>query len=349
MMSQEQELRRWSNFMSIWHTPVPEIGRTPRVAIWKKNKATLWHYPAVKRKYAVPLFLVYSLVNQPYILDLAPGSSMIESYVQNGFDVYLLDFGIPGYEDKDITLTNYIIGYIQKGVRRALRHSGAEEVTLIGYCLGGTLAAVYTSIAEEPIRNLILSVTPLDFSIVPVLDNWVAALQEEDTLIKEFIELYGILPARMMEASMRVVTSPVYGSPYLSLLARGYDDAYVARWRRFNQWTKDHIPFAGAALLQIIQNFGRDNKLMNGGLVIEGKPVHLASIRANLLVICSSYDRLVPPEQSRPIMDMAASTDKTFRVNTGGHVMFTTKDGLSEDLADWLPERSKPIRSEGKR
>lgn len=52
---------------------------------------------------------------------MAPGNSTIENFTRNGFDVYLLDFGIPGYEDKDITASDYEVDYIQRGVQKALR------------------------------------------------------------------------------------------------------------------------------------------------------------------------------------------------------------------------------------
>lgn len=50
-----------------------------------------------------------------------------------GYEVYLLDWGSPGYEDKKIGLDTYIEKYLKQAVKRAIRHSGAEEITIIGY------------------------------------------------------------------------------------------------------------------------------------------------------------------------------------------------------------------------
>jgi polyhydroxyalkanoate synthase len=336
----EKEEKRWKGFFSIWNSPDPDVGGTPRFPVWKKNKATLWHYPAVQKRYRVPLLLVYSLVNKSFILDLEPGSSMIGAFINSGFDVYLLDCGIPGYEDKDMTVDDYIVDYIQKGVQRALRHSGADEITVIGYCLGGTLTAMYAAMADEPIKNLILSVAPIDFSAAPVLDKWLKALREEKVNFDRIIDVYGLIPAQFIEAGMRLVTSPVYFSPYLSLLNRAYDDEYVEKWRRFNKWTRGHIPFAGATLKQLNNDIVKENKLVNGGLVIRGKSADLVNIESNLLVVSTSNDRLVPKELSLPVMDLVSSKDKTFRLAEGGHATFTTKNGLPDYLADWLPERS---------
>ncbi len=339
----EQEILRWKGFVSVFHSAPPESNLTPRKAIWKKNKLTLWHYPPKQKKYKTPIVLVYSIVNQPFILDLAPGASVIEGFVQEGYDVYLIDFGIPGYEDKDFTMNDYITKYIQKGVQRALSHSEAKEITLIGYCLGGTLAAMYTGIAKEPIKNLILTVAPFDFSAYPIFDQWFKALKNERFDIEHLVDSIGLIPAPLVEAGVRLLTSPIYYSPYLSLLNRAYDEAYMKRWQRFNNWTKSHIPFPGATLKQLLNDFVKENKLLNGTLQIEGENLDLRNIHSNLLVIASKYDRLVPEAMVQPIMDLVSSSDKTYHVLEAGHAGISLKGGLPPYFKEWIHIRSDTI------
>lgn len=338
----DEILDQLKRFADIWKTPEPEVGPTYRIPVWKKNKATLWYYPAKTKKYSIPLFLVYSLVNKAFILDLAPGSSMIEAFVNAGYEVYLLDFGIPGYEDKDISLDMYVMDYIQSAVKRAFRHSEAEEITVIAYCLGGTLGAIYAAISDEPIKNLVLTVAPIDFHQYPVFDQWIEALQDGE-VNNRFLDAIGIVPAKFMEAGMRMVSSPIYFSHYLSLLAKADNKEYVDHWRRFNKWTIEHVPLAGKALKQLSENIGKDNKLINGGMVIRGKKADLSNIHANLLVVTAEKDRLVPIEMSSPIMELVSSKDKTFEVITAGHATFTVKDGLPPYLDSWLSKRSGPL------
>ena len=74
-----------------------DTGRTPKEVVWTKNKAKLYHYqPSTEKKHPVPILMVYALINRPYVLDLLPGNSFIEYLTDQGFDVYLLDWGIPG-------------------------------------------------------------------------------------------------------------------------------------------------------------------------------------------------------------------------------------------------------------
>ena len=328
-----------------WNRTESIGGPTKREAIWKKNKATLWYYPSQNKQFKEPLFLIYSLVNQPFILDLYPGASMIESFVNNGYDVYLLDFGIPGYEDKDITVDQYIVDYIQNAVRRSLRHASATEVSIIGYCLGGTFAAVYAAIADEPIKNLILDVTPVDFSELNQYDQLMKDFRKGELQVDEIIDAYGIIPAIFMKVGVRMITSPVYYSRYLALLNKYDDKNYVEKWHRFNDWAEGHIPFAGAALKQLINDFVRENKLIKGKIKINGRPVHLENITANLLVISAKDDKLVPESQTYPIMNLVSSRDKTYKLVSGGHTSMSFKNvGLPEPLDEWLPKRSTRLK-----
>jgi polyhydroxyalkanoate synthase subunit PhaC len=316
------------------------VGPTPRKAIWKRNKATLWYYPAPVKKSRTPLFLVYSLVNQAFILDLGPGASMIEGFTKEGYDVYLLDFGIPGYEDKHITLGDYIFDYIQTGVRRALRHSGAEDITVIGYCLGGTLALIYAAVAKEPIKNLILFATPVDIGEIPYMDKWANAIKRGDLKMNELIDEYGVIPAQVMEFWLRLITAPVNVTPYIALLGRMNDKNYIRKWKRFDKWVKGHVPFAGAAFKELINELLIKNNLIKSKLELRDKRVNLKKIKANLLVISTEADELIPEEMTKPLMPKVSSRDKTYKRVRGGHVSLAIKGGLPDFLTEWLQKRS---------
>jgi polyhydroxyalkanoate synthase len=141
-----------------------DTGRTPKEVVWTKNKARLYRYePAAEKRYPVPILMVYALINRPYVLDLLPGNSLIEYLVGEGFDVYLLDWGLPGDEDKDMDYENYVLDYLPRVVKKVLKTSGAEEYTLFGYCMGGTMSAMYASLFPEHLKNLVLLTAPTSF------------------------------------------------------------------------------------------------------------------------------------------------------------------------------------------
>jgi polyhydroxyalkanoate synthase len=317
-------------------------GSTSRQPVWKKNKSTLWHYPPKQRKYRTPLFLIYSLLNKPTILDLSPEMSMINAFTREGYDVYLLDFGALGYEDKDLTLDDYIKKHIQKGVRRALLHSKADQISVLGYCLGGTLAAIYAAVAEEPVKNLVLFAPPIDFKESMKWKKWDRAFKNKTLPVDELIDALEFIPASGVKSFIKTLTLPITVTSYLSVLKRAGDENYVKKWSTINDWANDHVPFSGAALKKIIGDLYINNKLMNGQLLIENEKVQLSTIKSSLLIVSALDDELVPPEMSQPMMDKTGSTDKTFKTVRGGHVTIAVKGKLPEFLIDWLHERSSP-------
>src|SRR6266513_797430 len=141
-------------------------GQTPKEVIWTKNKAKLYHYePTIEKRFPIPILIIYALINRPYVLDLMPGNSFVEYMVKHGFDVFMLDWGTPGDEDKKLSFEDYVLDYIPRAVKKVLRASKAEEISLLGYCMGGTMTAMYAALfPDKPLRNLVLLTAPTDFT-----------------------------------------------------------------------------------------------------------------------------------------------------------------------------------------
>ncbi len=156
-----------TNFGKTVTAKVP-IAQTPKQVVWTLNKAKLYRYiPVVpkEKRHPVPLLLVFALMNRPYILDLRPGHSFVEFMVKQGYDVYLLDWGVPGPEDKNLKFDDYTLEYMPRAIRKMKAISGSKEFSLLGWCIGAILATVYSALrADDGLRNLILLTAPLDFS-----------------------------------------------------------------------------------------------------------------------------------------------------------------------------------------
>jgi polyhydroxyalkanoate synthase len=108
------------------------VAQTPKQVIWTLNKAKLYRYipiVAAEQRHKVPLFLVFALMNQPYILDLRPGHSFIEYMVKQGYDVYLLDWGAPGPEDKELKFDDSVLDYLPRAIRKLKAVSGSLGLT----------------------------------------------------------------------------------------------------------------------------------------------------------------------------------------------------------------------------
>ena len=322
-----------------------ETGRTPKEIVWTKNKAKLYRYqPSAEKKYPVPILMVYALINRPYVLDLLPGNSFIEYLTSQGFDVYLLDWGIPGDEDKDIDFEHLVLDYMPRAVKKVLRTSGADEITLLGYCMGGTMSAMYASLFPEKLKNLVMVTTPVKF---PRDEMGAYSLFTSDKNLNPDLlaDAFGNIPGEMIDTGNRML-KPVtnYVGTYVNMWERIYEDKPMETWLAMNKWVNDGPPFPGAAFKTWIKDFYQHDKLVKGEFKLRGREVNLANIKIPLLSVAGKKDHICLLPQAEALMDLISSEDKEFFVLDAGHVGLMTgrgaKKGLWPKIEGWLETRS---------
>ncbi|MCB0178194.1 MAG: alpha/beta fold hydrolase [Anaerolineae bacterium] len=328
------------------------VGPTPREVVWALNKTKLYRYrptrpvdPAQKKR--VPLLLVYALINKPYIFDLRPGSSFIEYMVNEGFDVFLLDWGTPGLEDKNTTFDDYATEYLPRAVRKMLKVAEAEEFSMLGYCIGAALAVLYAALyPQAPLRNLMLLTAPLDFSRTDgsLFSTW---LDPRFFDVDRMVNSLDNIPPEIIEFGAKLL-KPVenFIGSYTTLYWDFADDPEsVANWQAMHKWIHDGVPVSGAAFRQWVKEYIRANELIRSEHFVKGQRADLANIQANFLNVVAKYDHIVPPHQSTTIMDVVGSPDKTLDIIPAGHVGLmggrNARYKLWPKLAAWLAERSK--------
>ena len=206
-------------------THAPQVGATPKEVVWQRGKAELWRYRNGPVKYGPPVLIVHSLVSRSYILDLRPGNSLVEYLTAAGLDVYMLDWGVPDELDADNDLERYVDFYLPRAVEAVRRESGSDEVTLIGYCLGGVLAALYAAGHEQaPVRNLILMATPVDFDQMGAM---VAFLREGRLNAEELVDDTGNVPADVLYSGFYMQAPTTEIAQKATLLDNLWNDEFV--------------------------------------------------------------------------------------------------------------------------
>jgi polyhydroxyalkanoate synthase subunit PhaC len=311
-----------------------DTGQTPKEVIWTKNKARLYRYRTdAEKKHPVPVLLVYALVNRYYILDLMPGNSFVEFLLGEGFDVYLLDWGVPGKEDKNLSFENYVLDYMPRAVKKVLRTSGAEEFTLFGYCMGGTMTAMYASLfPDKPLKNLVLLAAPIDFTPEKsgLYGIWFDEKYQDPDVV---VETFGNVPAPLAyteTATLNPVTN--YVGNYVTMWNMIMDEKPMDGYEAMNKWANDPVPVPGAAYKQWIEDFYQQNKLVKGEMRLRGRRVDLSNIKCSVLNLAGEKDHLVFCSQTETTMDLIGSEDKEFVVLDAGHVGLVMGRGAKDDL-----------------
>jgi polyhydroxyalkanoate synthase len=330
-----------------------QTGQTPKEVVWEKDKVRLYRYESsVEERFPVPVLLVYALILRPYILDLVPGHSFVEYLLGEGFDVYLLDWGVPGDEDKNLSFENYVLDYLPEAVEQVRESSQGEGLTLFGYCQGGTMSAMYAALfPEEAAKNLALLATPIDFAPEDpgFYGLWTLWSRQEffdpDLLVESFGNVPADVVSRFIESLSRVSRSVVdsvgaYGSLWKNVARDNLTETFLA----VSRWVDDGIPFPGEAFRQWIQDFYQQNKLIKGKLELRGQRVDLSNIECSILNIAGSKDFICPLPQAEPTTDLVGSEDKELLVLDAGHVGLmagsVAENELWPQIRDWLKSRS---------
>jgi len=325
------------------------VAQTPKQVIWTLNKAKLYRYiPVVpaEQRHKVPLLLVFALMNRPYILDLRPGNSFIEYMVKQGYDVYLLDWGAPGPEDKNLKFDDYVLDYLPRAIRKLKAASGCDEFSMLGWCIGAILATIYAALLPDSgLKNLILLTAPLDFTDKKA-GGFVRWVNDHAFDPDKIIDAFGNVPGEMIDYGAKAL-KPVenYIGSYLTLWDNLDDPRIVESWHAMNTWVTDLIPMAGATYRQLIKELYRENRLIEGTLTIRGELVDLSRIRANLLNVIALADHISPPCQSESIMTKVSSQDQLLLKVKGGHIGMMAGSGALKytwpHIDSWLAARSE--------
>src|SRR5215831_4687206 len=115
-----------------------------------------------RRTLGPAIIICYALINRPAMMDLQEDRSLIRSLLDNGLDVFLIEWGSPDGSDRYLELNDYVNRYLHHCVLEVQRIRGEGQVNLVGVCQGGTLALCYAALHPERVRNLVTMVTPID-------------------------------------------------------------------------------------------------------------------------------------------------------------------------------------------
>ena len=320
----------------------PNVGATPKEVVWKRGKAELWRYRNGTVRYGPPVLVVHSLVSRSYILDLRPGNSLVEYMTAAGLDVFMLDWGVPDELDADNDLERYVDWYLPRAVAAVQRETGSDEVTLMGYCLGGVLAALYAAGHEAaPVRNLVLMATPVNFDAMGAM---VALLREGRLDPDELFDDTGNVPADALYSGFYMQAPTVEVAQKATLLEHLWNDEFVEGFQAMAQWSRDHVPFPGAVFRQLVEELIRKNVLMTGSIRVGDRRIDLANARGNVLNAMAERDNVVPLAAVEPVMELIGDPARREELRLPGgpcHVRHRPQRGQAHDAApDGLDHRT---------
>ena len=313
-------------------------GGTPRESIFTIDDVVLYRYGTRGMDdSAIPLLIVYALVNRPEMTDMQQGRSLIGALLARGFDVYLIDWGYPTSADRCLGLDDYVNRYIDACVDALRVRLARPAISLLGICQGGTLSICYAALNPLKVERLITTVTPIDFHSP---DDMLSHLIRHVDIGQMTASVGNISGDFLNWLFLSLKPYRLTQQKYLDFLDRIDDVERVETFLRMDHWIFDSPALAAAAGGEFAHDFYQDNKLIAGQASIGGKNVTLAALTMPILNIFAREDHLVPPASAQALGIYAGTGDYTEIELAGGHigiyVSASSSNSVSTAIAEWF-------------
>jgi polyhydroxyalkanoate synthase len=329
-----------------------EIATTPKDMIARDGTVRLYRYrPVVANPVKIPVILAYALVGRFTVADLSPDRSLIRRLLEEGLDIYAIDWGHPRPVDCCVDLEDYICGYIDDFVDLVRERAGIDKVNLLGICQGGIFHTIYASLFPEKVNAVTTTVAPFDFHANigdekagrGLIHFWASALKaaDVDLAVDATGNLSGDLMAQYFGFMTPVSSMTKYGVDLAEIAA---DETQLKSFLSMERWLSDRPAHTAASLRQWIKDFYIENKLARGEFMLGDKKIDLGNVVCPILNIYGEHDVIAPPACSTALRELVGTKDYTEIAFPGGHIgIFVGRRAqttLSPAIANWFRERS---------
>jgi len=316
-----------------------DVWQTPFDVIHEEGPFRLIHYHNGEKRYKTPILQVYAYINRPYILDLQPDISVVRCLLEHGFDVYMIDWGYPKRIHRFIDIEDYV-DYIDFCIEIVKSRVGVDKLTLHGYCLGGTLSLIYTALNPQPIKNLLVQATPVDFDNNATMTLWAKSID-----VDKIADTLGCAPGDFLNLGfLSVDPIRLIIGKYTNLVEHIVEEKFLKNFLRMERWIYDSPAIPGATYKRYIKEWYQENKVIKGEFTIYDQKVDLAKIDMPTLVLAANRDHIVPPESTTPLLDKISSTDKQLMTVDRGHIGLSVSSIAHKELwpkvCQWLEQHS---------
>jgi polyhydroxyalkanoate synthase subunit PhaC len=319
-----------------------DVAITPKELVWQCDKVKLYHYiRETPAKSKIPVLVSFAIMNRHDVLDLQPDRSLMKKLLDEGLDIYIIDWGYPTKADRYITMEDYIDGYLNDAIDFIRKTTKSDKIHKMGICQGGLFSAIYAALYPQKLQSLVTYVAPYDFrdANCNMLYKWTKYV-DVDTMADNL----GIIPADMLNSSFSMLKPSMELSKYFGLLDIFDDKDKVMNFMRMEKWKNDCPDLSGEMYRKYIKDLFRDNKLIKGEFELGGRIVDLKKLTMPFLNVYATEDNIIPNESTTAIMDFVGSKDKELYAFPGGHIgVFVgakSQKELAPNVAKWVIKRS---------
>ncbi len=322
-----------------------DVASTPYDIVYEEDRVKLKHYSrseTAENKLKTPLLVVYALINRETMLDLQPDRSVVKNFLQDGIDLYMIDWGYPTRKDRFVTIDDHVNGYIDNIIDFIREKHQIQKVNIMGICMGGTFSIMYSALHPDKIKNLITTVTPSSFDT----DKGLLHVWMKDIDIDKMIQTYGNIPGDLMNLGFLLLNpARLMIDKYVGFMENMDNKEFVENFVRMERWIFDSPDVPGETFRQFVEDGYKNNLLIQSKMYLDGKRVDLKKLTMPMLNFYGKYDHLVPPESCDQITSAVGSKDTEDVCLETGHIGIYVSSKFqkqfSPKIAEWLKARDQ--------
>jgi polyhydroxyalkanoate synthase len=332
----------------------PKVGATPHEVVWREGGATLIRYRAendasASKPAGLPLLLICSLINRPYVLDLLAERSVVGRLLASGRDVWLLDWGKTEPADATRSLGSYALELLPRAAEVVRLRAHAERLHLLGYCMGGTFALLAAAAGKIPVAGLVAMAAPVDLDDGGMLSMWCRAPGFDPA---EIVRVYGNAPPHLLQPAFKLLDPVGLATKLAHLDEKLGDDDFVRFFLAMETWLEDSVAFPGRAFTEWVSLY-RDNALVRGTCRLDGERIDLGRLEGPVMTLVADGDYITPPQSSLALERLSPGAQhETVRMK-GGHIGLSTSSAAHRELwpkvAAWLSTHDNMMQTHQKR
>ncbi len=309
----------------------------PYEVVHARDKLVLRSY-APEEPGGLPVLFIPPLMVRPLVYDLREGHSFVGTLRSFGLHPYLVDFGSPDLDDREMTLDVYVLEWLPEVIEAMRRHSGRDSYAMVGYCMGGLFALMTAAVHADTLPQPAAIVTigsPIDSGKMGALTLLARLGARRVDLLAKTV---GNVPGKVSSAAFKLMMPMRTLTRKADLFLNLYDEEWVRGYESLEAWTGGFLDYPGAAFVQFVQDFMARPKLRDGAMEFGDRRADLAAVRCPVLAFAGKDDKLVPIRSARAALGSLGSPDVRFRVVPGGHMGVVA--GLRAPANVWEPTRA---------
>ena len=304
--------------------------------LWQEGTTCLLDY---RPRGGTPVLVVPSLINRAYILDLAPGQSLLRYLADRGLRPLLVDWGAPGEDERHFDVGDYITRRLIPAAEVARQVAGGVAPAVLGYCMGGLLALALAARRPELASALALLATPWRFHAERAEQARLLGVLAEP--IARSYAAIGEVPVDMLQALFAAQDPLLVLRKFSRFATMAQDSAAALGFVALEDWLNDGVPLAIPVARECLGGWYGEDRPGRGQWRVGGKAVRPRDIDIPALIVVPAQDRIVPPATAAALADELPHAE-TWTPRLGHIGMIVAHDAPSvvwDPVAAWLLAR----------